>query len=169
MNISLVSLLLVATQALAAVTVSSFTAKNQANQIIVAWMTASEVNTMGFNLLRSTSATGTYNKINSILILSKCLGCVTGASYSYTDSAVTTGKTYYYKLQSVDHTGTTQLFGPASASVGSPPTPPTKTGTPSSTLTNPSASSTRTPPWFRLGALVIGGLRLYIFLRVGYC
>jgi hypothetical protein len=107
-----------------AVTVSSFTAAVEAGRIGLAWMTASEIGITGFNLLRSASATGTYRRINSGLILNKCLGCVTGANYSYTDETVAAGQKYFYKLQSVDHTGKTQLFGPASASPGAPTTPP---------------------------------------------
>lgn len=130
-------LALLPTPARASVTVSSFEAQAQGAQILLRWTTASEINNAGFNLLRSTSQTGTYAKIAG-LIPTKCLGCITGASYSYTDSAVTPGQTYFYKLQSVDNAGKTELFGPASAAASAPSPTPTATR-------SPTATRTRTP------------------------
>ncbi len=150
----------------AAVTISSFGAQAQGSAIQINWTTASEISNVGFHILRSTSSGGSYAQINASIIPSKCIGCVAGASYSFTDSAVSSGQTYYYKLQSVSSSGGTQLFGPQSASiVGATPTPTTKphatatsvappatqpvastaTNTPVKTSALPTATSTRAP------------------------
>lgn len=129
----------------AAVTVSSFQAQAQGTQIKLTWTTASEINNAGFNLLRSTSAGGTYTKINGSLIPTNCMGCLAGASYSHNDSGVSTGQTYYYKLQSVSTTGQLEDFGPQSATLGSPAT---ATATPTATKVNtlvPTPTKTFTP------------------------
>ncbi len=125
------------TRTFAAVTVSSFKAQLQTNQVQLTWRTASEVNNAGFNILRSTSANGTYQKINPNLIPPKF--SISGADYSYTDSTITSGQTYYYKLQAVATNGSTENFGPQSVAFGSPA--PTATNTPA-----PSATKTNTPP-----------------------
>jgi hypothetical protein len=136
-------LALLPTRAHAAVTVSSFKAQAQAAKIELTWTTASEINNVGFNLLRSNAAAGTFTRINANLIPTQCLGCIAGSSYSYGDSSVALGQTYFYKLQSVDNRGGTQLFGPASAAVSAPTATATRspTGTPSPTRV---ASSTPT-------------------------
>lgn len=135
------------TQVFAAVTVSSFKAQLQTNQVQLTWRTASEVNNAGFNILRSTSANGNYQKINPNLIPPKF--SISGADYSYTDSTITAGQTYYYKLQAVATNNSTQEFGPQSVAFGSPATTPTNTPAPSPTKTNtppaPTATRTNTP------------------------
>ncbi len=121
----------------AAVTVSSFAVKAQGNQVQASWVTATEINNVGFNILRSTAQSGTYVKVNANLIPSQCLGCVAGANYSYTDASAAPGQTFFYKLQAVDNKGGTQLFGPA-----------TTAGAPGATSTSapPTATKTSAPP-----------------------
>ena len=57
------------------------------------WNASSDV--VGYNVYRSTSASGTYVKVNSGL----------DANTAYTDSTVTSGNTYYYEATSVNSTG----------------------------------------------------------------
>lgn len=130
-----------------AVTVSSFGVQAQKTAIVISWTTATEIGNVGFHVLRSTSSGGSFSTIDSSLIKSNCFGCVTGASYSFTDSSVSAGQTYYYKIQSVDSGGGTQLFGPKSASVSGATATPTATRTPTAVPTSSSsvASSTSTP------------------------
>lgn len=127
----------------AAVTISSFRAQAQGNQIRVTWTTATENNNAGFNILRSNSAGGGYAKIGGLIPSQECLGCIIGIDYSYTDSAAATGQTYYYKLQSVDRFGGTENFGPVSAMIGGA----TATSTATKTQT-PVKSSTPTATFF---------------------
>jgi hypothetical protein len=117
------------------VTISSFAVQGQPTQILVTWVTATEYNNAGFNLLRSSSSNGTFTKINASLLPSNCVACIGGSTYSYTDSKVTLGQTQYYKLQTVDLSGATESFGPKSAMAGSAspsatPVPPTATTAP---------------------------------------
>ena len=119
--------------ALAAVTLAWFTATGGDGQVLIEWETASEINNIGFNLWRSTSETGDYARLNDSLIPSQALGSVIGAYYSYTDSDVINGTTYYYKLESVDVNGHAEFYGPISATPGAQPTatpPPAPTPTP---------------------------------------
>ena len=59
----------------------------------LSWNSSSGV--AGYNVYRGTSATGTYNKINSSL----------DANTAYTDSTVISGQTYYYEATSVNSSG----------------------------------------------------------------
>jgi hypothetical protein len=66
------------------VTLLSFTATGSDSAVDLAWQTASELNNLGFNLYRSWSGEGPYERITSSLIPG--LGSSpTGASYSYRD------------------------------------------------------------------------------------
>ena len=135
----------------AAVTVSSFSAQRQATQIAVNWSTASEINNVGFNLYRSTSAGQRRDaKINASVIPSQCLGCIAGASYSFTDTGAGSSQTVYYTLESVDASSSTQLFGPASATASATatmtPIPATATRTATPSLVPASSTPTATQP-----------------------
>jgi len=55
----------------------------------------SSQNVEGYNVYRSTSANGTYSKINSTL----------DANTAYTDSTVVSGQTYYYEATAVNASG----------------------------------------------------------------
>jgi len=84
-----------------AITISSFDAKLKATKILITWETGSEIDNLGFNILRSESESGPYTKINKKLIKSK--GSSTkGASYKLKDKNIEAGKTYWYKLEDID-------------------------------------------------------------------
>jgi hypothetical protein len=75
-----------------------------ADTVRLVWATAAEIDTAGFNILRSESQDGTFEKINDVLIPGE--GEPTqGASYSYIDDGLESGVTYWYQLQDVDDTG----------------------------------------------------------------
>ncbi|CAN2045385.1 hypothetical protein GMMP1_710002 [Candidatus Magnetomoraceae bacterium gMMP-1] len=74
--------------------------------ILLEWETGSEVNCLGFNILRSESEGGEYTKITDEIIDST--GLSWGASYSYTDTTVIPGKNYFYQLEDIEE-GTTTL------------------------------------------------------------
>jgi hypothetical protein len=136
-------------RASAAVTISSFTAKWQGNSVIVSWKTGSELNNAGFNILRSTSANGTFTKVN---YTPAQFGSIAGASYSFTDSGVTPGQTYYYRLQSVNTSGGIEPYNqpavaqaPATPTATSAPPTATRTRTPTMTATQMPGAPTFTP------------------------
>ena len=78
------------------------------------WETASELNNLGFQLYRSTSERGPYERITSRLIPG--LGSSpAGARYRYLDSGLTNGTIYHYQLEDVETSGETKRHGPVSA------------------------------------------------------
>ncbi len=89
-----------------AVTLASFDAQAMADRIQLSWETVSEANNAGFNLYRSASPAAP--------------GSTQGASYSYEDTEVSAGQTWYYWLEDVDLNGATSLHGPVSATLQAP-------------------------------------------------
>jgi hypothetical protein len=97
-----------------AVTLMSFAGRGADGAVDLSWTTASELSNLGFHLYRSTSADGPFTRITSSVIPG--LGSSpAGGSYSYRDSGLTNGATYYYKLEDVDLSGVTTPHGPVSA------------------------------------------------------
>jgi hypothetical protein len=99
-----------------AVSLTSFTATGARRAINLEWATANEIDNLGFNLYRATKVDGRKTKINREMIPSEVYpGCPYGAIYTYADTAVKKGKTYYYWLEDVDIYGHTELHGPVGA------------------------------------------------------
>lgn len=92
-----------------AVKLLSFTATPQAGHILLAWETATEWDTVGFNLYRREMGTDAYARINASPIPS--LG-PEGGAYTFADAGVTAGVTYEYLLEDVDWGGRTAQHGP---------------------------------------------------------
>jgi hypothetical protein len=93
---------------------ASFTASPGSKKIVIEWITESEIDNAGFNLYRSGSENGEYNKINDSIIPAR--GSATqGAVYEFLDADVKNRKIYYYKLEDIDLNGTSTLHGPVSA------------------------------------------------------
>jgi predicted outer membrane repeat protein len=105
-----------------AVELSSFTADWDGERVLVAWETALEIDTVGFNLWRSTAPDGPYARINDALIPAASPGGVWGGSYAYVDSTAAQGTTYYYKLEEVEVGDTRNWYGPASTDGNDNPT-----------------------------------------------
>ena len=95
----------------------SFTAEAGDDRVTLAWETGTEVDNAGFNLWRSEAADGEYARINDALIPAEG-DAVSGASYTYDDTDVVQGVTYYYKLEDVDVHGASTFHGPVSATPG---------------------------------------------------
>jgi hypothetical protein len=94
-----------------AVQLVAFTATSGDSEVLLEWETGSETNNLGFNLYRATSTGGYYERITSVPIPG--LGTSPeGKIYSYTDSGLTNGVTYYYKLEDIETTGETKEHGP---------------------------------------------------------
>jgi hypothetical protein len=105
-----------------AVTLASFTAALEEGQVLVTWETAVEIDTIGFNLWRSETSDGVYHQVNDVLIPAASPGGVWGGSYTYTDSDVTPGRTYYYKLHEIETGGKNNWYGPISTEADDDPT-----------------------------------------------
>jgi len=86
--------------------------------ISVSWKTVTEVNNLGFNILRAESVGGEQNQINPELIMSELApGDMFGSDYEYLDETAVEGVTYYYWLVDVplDSSDTPGVHGPVSA------------------------------------------------------
>jgi hypothetical protein len=83
--------------------------------VTLRWSTASESNNVGFNLIRSRSLSGRYDKINRQLIAPRHDG-----QYVFVDNDVEADGKYFYKLQDIDWQGNVTEHGPVSITVASP-------------------------------------------------
>jgi len=83
----------------------------------ITWETASEVDTAGFNLYRSTSPDGPWQKINDQLIPPSD-DPVSGGSYKFVDKSATPGTTYYYQLEEIELSGGSNRFPPIEVTSG---------------------------------------------------
>ncbi len=99
-----------------AVELLDFNATRRKYAVVLEWETASELDTVGFNLYRSRTKDGLKRKINSELIPSLASpGSISGAVYTYRDTTARIGVLYFYWLEDVDTDGRTTLFGPERA------------------------------------------------------
>ena len=96
------------------VTLTSFTASQLENKVVLEWITESEVENLGFEILRA------FNKQDDYQILASYkdnhdlqgqLNSSTAHKYTYTDFEVVAGQTYWYKLVSIDIAGTREEAG----------------------------------------------------------
>ena len=87
------------------VTLSSFKAQRNNNaQVILSWVTESELDNAGFNILRSQSKQGPFVKVNPKLIQG---AGTTGkrSSYTWTDTTAKSHIVYYYRIEDVSFAG----------------------------------------------------------------
>ncbi len=80
-------------------------------QVIVEWSTASEFDTVGFNLYRSVGSTDPGQRVNTELIPASP-DSQAGGNYKFIDRNVKPEQLYYYFLEDVSSDGTTNINGP---------------------------------------------------------
>lgn len=85
--------------------------KYQTSEIIIEWSTASELNTVGYNIYRSLAEDQVGEKINAMPIPVKS-DLLSGNEYSYSDQQVQVGTQYYYWLEDIARDGKTTRNGP---------------------------------------------------------
>ena len=130
---------------------SSFSAEPGAGRVLLTWVTTTETDNAGFNILRATELDGEYTKINEQLIP----GAGTSTEeqvYTYEDEDLS-GGLYFYQLEAVGGNGSTDLFGPIEVR----PTPTTFALTPA--YPNPMAQNTEIS--FQLPREANVSLRIY--------
>jgi len=88
----------------------SFTAEPRGSEVELLWQTASEIDTAGFNLWRSDTIDGFYEKINLTLIPGEG-SPETGASYEFIDDECPL-LDCVYKLEDIDTYGESAWHGP---------------------------------------------------------
>ena len=128
--------------ATAAVTLLYFTATDDSDKILVKWETATERDTLSFNLYRSQDSGEKGQKVDDYFLAGG--DGITGAKYDYSDLDVVEGVRYYYSLEEIG-SGSPRIIATANAGIGMPtlPPPPTATATATRTAT---ATATRTAP-----------------------
>lgn len=102
-----------------AAVLASFEAMPVTEGVQILWETASEADTLGYNLWRGSTATTPTEQLNGELIPAQAPGGG-GALYEWLDSEVTNGETYYYWLDIVDMNGGVEQYGPVSATMHPP-------------------------------------------------
>ena len=80
-------------------------------RVEIEWSTASELDTVGFNIFRSENETDPGIQVNSELIPAS-QDAQAGANYQFTDAHVIPGKVYYYYLEDVSSDGILRKHGP---------------------------------------------------------
>jgi hypothetical protein len=93
---------------------SKFKAIPANRKVILIWVTESEIDNTGFNILRAEAEDGEYIQLNDSIIPAKG-SSVEGAGYWFIDNTVKNRTTYYYKLEDVDTNGIATQNGPVSA------------------------------------------------------
>lgn len=81
--------------------------------ILIEWQTATEIDTIGFNLYRADQIEGPYQKLNASLIPAAD-DPLRGGSYHYVDANLMPNRIYYYQLEDVDIQGKTTRHEPIS-------------------------------------------------------
>ncbi len=103
------------------VTLSSFTSQIENQRVILTWITESEVNVLGYEILRATDENGPYQTIASYRSHPELRAKGSSSSqtvYRFNDGTILNGNTYWYKLISHDLDGSQQQFGPISVVLG---------------------------------------------------
>ena len=87
------------------VELSQFSARFVKDEVVINWTTESELNNAGFNVLRSTSRTKNFRRINTKLIQG---AGTTGErrTYQFIDKTAKPNVAYYYRIEDIDLSGT---------------------------------------------------------------
>jgi hypothetical protein len=97
-----------------AVKLAAFTARGLDSSVRVEWQTTSELDNLGFHLYRAPSAAGPWQRLNAGLIPG--LGSSPeGKSYSFLDTNLKNGTSYFYRLEDLDRVGRVTAHGPVAA------------------------------------------------------
>ena len=83
--------------------------KPESGDIVIRWITESELNNAGFNILRSETRNGEFTKINTKLIAGK--GTTSErTTYTWKDTSAKPNVVYYYQIQDVSLDGQVQTL-----------------------------------------------------------
>jgi hypothetical protein len=102
------------------VTLISFTATSLPGQpeIYVEWETATQFGTLGFFVVRSNFAQGTYARVSDFIPREG--DDLTGAQYDWIDETTVLSQTYFYRLEEINTDQISVFYGPIVATAGSP-------------------------------------------------
>ena len=108
-----------------AVRLMSFSAVPGDGSVVLEWRTGSELSNLGFHVYRGPSGDGPWTRLTSALIPGLGSSAI-GQSYSWADTGLANGVTYFYRLEDVDTASVSTFHGPVSATpaaVSAPPPP----------------------------------------------
>lgn len=94
-----------------AVDMAGLSAQRQGDGVLVTWQTGSEVDILGFNVLRSDRPDGEFVQVNSDPIWANNPGASQGFAYRYSDNAAAGKATHWYKLKVLKLDGSSQEYG----------------------------------------------------------
>ena len=81
----------------------------ETGEVVVRWVTESELNNAGFNILRTEKKEGVFEQVNPELI--KGQGTTSGRNaYKWTDTTAKPNVVYYYQIQDVSLDGQVQTL-----------------------------------------------------------
>lgn len=83
------------------------------SEVVLEWTTETELNTIGFNIYRTTNPDSELVKINPVIIPSSS-NPLTGGEYSFRDTNTERNQEYFYYLEEVTTSGTSERHGPIS-------------------------------------------------------
>jgi len=95
-----------------AITLDYFSATQERKHVVLNWQTGTEIDNLGFYLVRSENIGSDYLQVNDEIIPTNGGNNVNGSFYSYNDYNVRPGKLYFYWLISVDIYGDCNVYGP---------------------------------------------------------
>lgn len=84
---------------------------SQEEGIVINWRTESETNTSGFNVLRSVTSKGSFQRINNSLIPGQG-NSSSFYEYSFTDRNVQADIEYLYEIEEISFSGKSKIYGP---------------------------------------------------------
>jgi len=93
-----------------AVTLASLAAEARPGGVLLDWTTTSEIDNLGFTVLRSTTPDAAPERMT--FVPSQAPGSAQGASYQWQDVKVEDGATYWYWIEDIDLSGAATRHGP---------------------------------------------------------
>ncbi|MDH7486774.1 MAG: C25 family cysteine peptidase [Anaerolineae bacterium] len=100
-----------------AVRMAGFTAQAQPDGVWVQWQTASELDMLGFRLLRRQAPDGEFVRLNEEPIFAVWSGRDSGHTYTFLDRQAVPGVTYDYILEIITLDGAAERYGSAQATM----------------------------------------------------
>ncbi|MBN2372311.1 VCBS repeat-containing protein, partial [bacterium] len=94
---------------------AGFSATPSGNVMLITWQTLSEMDSAGFRILRAEDPSGPFTLITKTPIPAQG-NAAQGAVYTFEDTNIEPGKTYYYRLEEIDSAGNIKtLYTPVQA------------------------------------------------------
>lgn len=104
------------------VTLNYFRGSTVGEDARLEWQTATELDTVGYRILRASAADGPFEELSEIGLIAARGGPVSGDTYEALDTNVVTGQTYWYRLIEVEQNSNEQILNTLRLQIGNEPT-----------------------------------------------